>query len=111
MEQTVARGVKVRRAVSEPVTDYIRFEHAITDANLRAGEQVRWLPRRRASTLALPGNGFWLIDDRMVCSNLFSGGGQAGHALEPDDPAAVKLRTEAFRAVWDRATDHADYHI
>ncbi|MGA5193999.1 DUF6879 family protein [Streptomyces exfoliatus] len=57
VERAVARGVKVRRAriVSEPVTDYIRFEHAITDANLRAGEQVRWLPRRRASTLALPG--------------------------------------------------------
>ncbi|MBM9624365.1 DUF6879 family protein [Streptomyces zhihengii] len=34
VERTVARGVQVRRAriVSEPVTDYIRFEHAITDA-------------------------------------------------------------------------------
>lgn len=39
VERAVARGVKVLRAriVSEPVTDYIRFEHAITDANLRAG--------------------------------------------------------------------------
>ncbi|WP_405681840.1 DUF6879 family protein [Streptomyces sp. NBC_00057] len=61
VERTVARGVKVRRArvISEPVTDYIRFEHAITDANLRAGEEIRWLPRRRASTLALPGDDFW----------------------------------------------------
>ncbi|MFG2317703.1 DUF6879 family protein [Streptomyces tendae] len=113
VERTVARGVKVRRAriVSEPVTDYIRFEHAITDANCRAGEQVRWLPRRRASTLALPGNDFWLIDDRLVRWNIFSGDGQA---LEPDhtnDPAAVKLCVEAFRAVWDLATDHADYRI
>ncbi|MFD3613332.1 DUF6879 family protein [Streptomyces atroolivaceus] len=43
MERTVARGVKVCRArtVSEPGIDYIRFEHAITDANLCAGEQVR----------------------------------------------------------------------
>ncbi|MFH9016661.1 DUF6879 family protein [Streptomyces sp. NPDC017943] len=89
VERTVARGVKVRRAriVSEPVTDYIRFEHAITDANLRAGEQVRWLPRRRASTLALPGNDFWLIDDSLVRWNIFSG------------------------AVWGLATDHADYRI
>ncbi|WP_438948653.1 DUF6879 family protein [Streptomyces atratus] len=60
LPEKAARGVRVLRArvVSEPVTEYIRFEHAITDANLRAGEEVRWLPRRRASTLALPGNDF-----------------------------------------------------
>ncbi|MFE6977224.1 DUF6879 family protein [Streptomyces sp. NPDC057682] len=113
VERTVARGVTVRRAriVSEPVTTYIRFEHAITDANLRAGEQVRWLPRRRASALALPGNDFWLIDDRVVRWNLFSGDGKA---LEPDhteDPHVVKLCAEAFRTVWDLATEHADYRI
>ncbi|SCD39925.1 hypothetical protein GA0115240_10665 [Streptomyces sp. DvalAA-14] len=113
VQRTVARGVKVWRArvVSEPVTDYIRFEHAITDANLRAGEQVRWLPRRRASTLALPGNGFWLIDDRLARWNVFSGDGQA---LEPDhteDPGAVKLCAQAFASVWDLATPHTDYRI
>ncbi|MFH8717479.1 DUF6879 family protein [Streptomyces zaomyceticus] len=113
VERTVARGVQVRRAriVSEPVTDYIRFEHAITDANLRAGEQVRWLPRRRASTLALPGNDFWLIDDRIVRWNLFSGNGEALEPDHTDDPAAVKLCTEAFRTVWELATDHASYRI
>ncbi|NSL43649.1 MULTISPECIES: DUF6879 family protein [Streptomyces] len=113
VKRTVARGVKVRRAriVSEPVTDYIRFEHAITDANLRAGEQVRWLPRRRASTLALPGNDFWLIDDRIVRWNLFSGDGQALEPDHTDDPQAIKLCVEAFRTVWDLATEHADYRI
>lgn len=113
VERTVARGVTVQRAriVSEPVTDYIRFEHAITDANVRAGEQVRWLPRRRASTLALPGNDFWLIDDRIVRWNLFSGDGEALEPDHTDDPASVKLCAEAFRSVWDLATDHADYRI
>lgn len=113
VQGTVARGVKVWRArvVSEPVTDYIRFEHAITDANLRAGEQVRWLPRRRASTLALPGNDFWLIDDRLVRWNVFSGDGQALEPDHTDDPSAIKLCAEAFRSVWDLATPHADYRI
>src|SRR5688572_9712861 len=49
-----ARGVVVRRAriVSEPVTDYIRFEHSVTDSmNIKAGELVRWLPRRQVSDL------------------------------------------------------------
>src|SRR5882757_3229715 len=64
VQRTVARGVRVARAriVSEPVSDYIRYEHAGTVVNLGAGEQVRWLPRRQASAIALPGNDFWLID-------------------------------------------------
>lgn len=113
VERTVARGVKVLRAriVSEPVTEYIRFEHAITDANLRAGEEVRWLGRRHASTLALPGNDFWLIDDRIVRWNVFSGDGEALEPDHTDDPGAVKLCGEAFRSVWDLATPHADYRI
>lgn len=65
----------------------------------------------RHRRLALPGNDFWLIDDRIVRWNLFSGDGQA---IEPDhteDPSVAKLCAEAFRAVWDLATDHADYRI
>ncbi|RSS87042.1 hypothetical protein EF903_17910 [Streptomyces sp. WAC05292] len=113
VERTVARGVKVARAriVSEPVTEYIRFDHAITDANIRAGEEVRWLGRRHASALALPGNDFWLIDDRVVRWNIFSGDGEA---LDPDhteDPAAIKLCADAFQAVWKLAVPHADYRI
>ncbi|MEU0403764.1 DUF6879 family protein [Streptomyces sp. NPDC006197] len=51
VRDAVARGVVMRRAriVSEPVTDYIRYKHAITPLNLQAGEDVRWLPRRHAS--------------------------------------------------------------
>lgn len=59
----VGRGVRVRRSriVSEPVSDYVRWEHWLTDpVNITAGEQVRWLPRRLASTLALPGNPYWV---------------------------------------------------
>src|SRR5262249_56910439 len=61
---TVARGVEVRRAriVSEPVSEYIRYEYDVTEGlNVAAGEQVRWLPRRAASDIALPGNDLWLF--------------------------------------------------
>src|SRR5262249_6385604 len=53
-------GKHVRRArvISEPVSDYIRFEWAGTQVIVDAGEEVRWLPRRLASPLALPGNDF-----------------------------------------------------
>lgn len=112
IRSAVARGVTVGRArlVSEPVTDYIRFEHAVTGRhNVPAGEQVRWLPRRRASDLALPGNDFWVFDDRLVRFHHFSGD---GHALDDEfseDSSVIKLCGAAFEAVWSRAVDHADY--
>lgn len=107
-----ARGVVVRRAriISEPVTLYIRFEYAVTDSmNLSAGEQVRWLPRRHASDLALPGNDFWLFDDQLVRFGHFAGDGTViGHELS-SDPTVIRLCTTAFVAVWERAIDHKDY--
>ena len=109
----VARGVVVRRAriVSEPVSDYIRYEHASTGVNVCAGEQVRWLPRRQASGIALPGNDFWLFDDRVIRWGFFSGAGaSAGHELS-EDPAEAKLCAEAFEAVWARAVPHDQYEI
>lgn len=110
-----AKGVAVRRAriVSEPVSDYVRFEHHMTAANVTAGEDVRWLPRRRASDLALPGNDFWLLDGEVVLFHHFDGDGE----VAPDDEevrtdrAAVKLCADAFTAVWARAVPHADYTI
>jgi Family of unknown function (DUF6879) len=115
MEQTTGRGVEVRRAriVSEPISDYIRYEYDVTGGNVAVGEQVRWLPRRRASDLALPGNDFWLFDDNAVVFLHFDGDGE----LAPDgdeeistDPGVIKLCAAAFEAVWERATPHADYH-
>jgi len=113
VSRAVARGVAVRRAriVSEPVTDYIRYEHASTGVNLHAGEQVRWLPRRRASDIALPGNDFWLFDDQVIRWGYFSGdGAMIGHEVS-ENPAAGKLCAESFEAVWARAIPHGQYQI
>ncbi|HET9975578.1 MAG TPA: hypothetical protein VFQ68_45645 [Streptosporangiaceae bacterium] len=95
------RGAPVRRAriISEPASDYIRFEHEVTPAaNLAAGEQVRWLPRRNASDLALPGNDCWLFDGTAVLFNYFSGDGTAAGTELRDEPAVVKLCAAAFAA-------------
>lgn len=107
-----ARGVVVRRAriISEPVTPYIRFEYDVTDSmNIAAGEQVRWLPRSRASDLALPGNDFWVFDDRLVRFGHFAGDGTMIDHEMSDDPTVAKLCATAFDAVWKRAIDHEDY--
>ncbi|WP_416484397.1 DUF6879 family protein [Streptomyces sp. CL12] len=111
----VSRGVEVRRAriVSEPVSDYIRFEHHLTGPTVTAGEQVRWLPRRLASGLALPGNDFWLFDDSSVVFHHFAGDGELAPDDEEftDDSAIVKLCKNAFDAVWLRAVPHGDYRL
>ncbi|MGH3645915.1 MAG: DUF6879 family protein [Micromonosporaceae bacterium] len=114
VKETVERGVIMRRAriVSEPVTDYIRWEHALTGAmNIPAGEQVRWLPRRRASDIALPGNDHWVFDERLVRLHHFSGEGEILDNEFSEDPALVKLCVSAFEAVWERAIPHDEYQI
>ena len=100
------------RIISEPVTPYIRFEYDVTDSmNIAAGEQVRWLPRRRASDLALPGNDFWVFDDRLVHGSLLLR--RRRHRPRPRGDGrsrpVIKLCAAAFEAVWERAIDHKDY--
>lgn len=113
VSDAVARGVVVRRAriISEPVSDYIRYEHALTSVNVHAGERVRWLPRRRASDIALPGNDFWLLDDHWIRWGYFAGNGAKVGDEISEDPAAARLCGRAFEAVWERAIPHDEYKI
>ncbi|GGP36035.1 DUF6879 family protein [Streptomyces melanogenes] len=110
---TVRRGVAVRRAriVSEPVSEYIRFEYDGTFMNVAAGEFVRWLPRRNASDLALPGNDFWVFDGTIVRFGHFTGDGQYTGEEWTDQPAVAKLCVTAFDAVWERAIPHEEFKI
>ena len=107
-----ARGVKFRRAriVSEPLSDYIRFEHALTgEVNVSAGEDVRWLPRRWGASVSVPLNDYWVLDDRLVRFGYFAGNGDfLGHELS-DDPAIVAMCAAAFESVWELAIRHDDY--
>ncbi|WP_116212217.1 DUF6879 family protein [Streptomyces olivoreticuli] len=113
VSETVDRGVVIRRArvVSEPVSEYIRFEHSGSFTNIAAGESVRWLPRRRASDLCLPGNDFWVFDDHLVRFNHFTGDGSSMGGEMRDEPAVVKLCSSAFEAVWNRAVPHEEFRL
>jgi hypothetical protein len=115
VRDATARGVRVRRAriVSEPVTAYTRWLHQSTVVNETVGERVRWLPRSRASDIPLPGNDFWVIDDRLVQFHHFTGDGDwAPTSFEHrTEPFVVKLCADAFEQVWARATLHENYTI
>ena len=111
--EATSRGVEIRRAriVSEPVSEYIRYEYDVTFPNVAAGEQVRWLPRRSASDIALPGNDFWLFDGQLVRWGHFSGDGDSLGGELTEDPAAARLCAESFESVWDRAIPHDEYSV
>ncbi|OIJ92226.1 hypothetical protein BIV25_28425 [Streptomyces sp. MUSC 14] len=113
VQEVTSQGVTVRRAriVSEPVSEYIRYEHSFTFTNVAAGEEVRWLPRRLASDLALPGNDFWLFDGRLIQFNVFDGDGRWVQTDQTDEPAVARLCARAFDAVWERAVPHEKYAI
>ncbi|WP_328871664.1 hypothetical protein OHT76_16915 [Streptomyces sp. NBC_00287] len=114
VQDTVNRGVVIRRAriVSEPVSEYTRFLYDGTFTNVAAGEAVRWLPRRCASDIALPGNDYWLFDGRVIRWNHFSGDGASlGGEVWDDASDAAKLCAEAFESVWARAIPHSQYEI
>jgi hypothetical protein len=113
VRETIARGVVVRRAriVSMPVSEYTRWLHAITPANLAAGELVRWLPRSRATDLCLPGGDFWAFDDVLVRFGQFDGNGRPLAPQYREEPAVTKLCLEAFESVWSRAEPHEEFQI
>jgi hypothetical protein len=111
MTRNTKAGKTLRRLriISEPVSDYIRFEWLDAAQLVRAGEDVRWLPRRRACTLLLPGNDFWMFDRHTVVFTHFSGD---GHVLDHEittDPALVTRCAEAFEEAWMIAIPHQDY--
>jgi hypothetical protein len=111
IRSVTGNGRRVRRAriVSEPVTDYIRYEWAGTVANIEAGEEIRWLPRRLASTIALPGNDFWLFDDTTAIFSVFTGNGDLAERQLVTDEATVQLCRTALEAVWSIAIPHDEY--
>ncbi|MFI6293288.1 DUF6879 family protein [Nonomuraea sp. NPDC050790] len=104
-------GKVIRRArvISEPVTDYIRFEWAGSGLTVQAGEEIRWLARHRASTIAFPGNDFWLFDDSTAMFHLFTGDGEWIAAELTQDPSVVQLCRSAFENVWRVAVPHHEY--
>ncbi|MFF4988527.1 DUF6879 family protein [Streptosporangium saharense] len=114
VSDAVKRGVKMRRAriVSEPVSDYIRWEHMVTDVNVKAGEEVRWLPRKKASGIMLPHSDFWMFDQSLVAFNF--NGGDSNHVPGYEyvsDPRYVTQIVGAFEMVWERATPHEEFHL
>ncbi|MFJ6196986.1 DUF6879 family protein [Micromonospora sp. NPDC092111] len=111
LREHVKAGRSVRRAriVSEPLSDYQRWSHSIAEPMVDAGEDIRWVPRRLVSSLALPGNDYYLFDDRVAVFLIYAGNGLAVDRVASDDPHDLRLCRSAFEDVWKLAIPHRDY--
>ena len=82
--------------VSEPVSDYIRFELLrVYPANVEAGEDVRILSRSEAWP---PGLDFWLFDDDLAALLKYDSGGRVREVRLIGDDIAVRHHLGAVRA-------------
>jgi hypothetical protein len=107
--RAAARTLRRLRVVSEPVTDYIRFEWQDADELVKAGEDVRWLPRQQASAVILPVNDLWSFDNEIIVFTHLSGDGQVQGYELTRDPALVTQCLTAFEAAWRAAIPHSEY--
>jgi len=100
------------RVVTEPLSQYIRWEHAVTRLNQEAGEDIRWLPRHLVPQdiqFPVDGRDFWLFDDQVVTVGHFDENGRVLGSELVTDPAAVAACASVRDALWPLAIPHRAY--
>ena len=95
--------------VSEPLTDYLRFEFAFYAGSVAAGEDVRILPRARTAEMALPPFDFWLFDDRSAAVMIYDSAGSWQGVELIADPEFVSDCCRWREATMGRAIPLTDY--
>jgi hypothetical protein len=105
VQAATAAGKPIQRVhlISEPLTDYLRYEFAYYQHSTAAGEDVRVLPRARTEGLDLPDRDFWLFDSRLAALMRFDRDGHL-HGVELTDEPQVVARCCYWR---DVALHHA----
>ena len=88
--------------VTEPVSDYIRFELTrVYPANVEAGEGVRILGREPARAVFTPARDYWLFDDDLAARLIYDHTGAISRVEMERDPDALwwyrRDRNEALR--------------
>lgn len=108
--RAAGRTCRRLRVVSEPISDYQRWTLSHAEMFVDAGEDIRYLPRRRLATLALPGSGdFYVFDDERALFLHYAGTGTNTGFETSTDADVVAACGQAFAAAWEMATPVRDY--
>lgn len=114
MKRVTGSGRSVRRVrvVSEPHSEYVRWEHSLTRLNVEVGEDIRWLPRHRLpedSDFPVGGNDWWLFDDRLLAVGHFDAEGRVLGSELIEEPAIVAQCIRVRDQLWTAALPHIEY--
>jgi hypothetical protein len=111
VRQATAAGVQVQRVrlASIPHTDYIRWGLDVSPLNIKAGEDIRYLPRHLASNIELPQEDFSLLDDDLLILSVFSADGRTGGFARSTSPELLRQCIAVRDQVWKRAVPYAEY--
>jgi hypothetical protein len=96
------------RVLTEPLTDYLRFELTVAPHNAEAGEDIRVLSPAEAQRLRLPDHDFWLFDDERVAVMEFGPAGLIGADIHTD-PGTVTQHRQWRDLAWRHATPFETY--
>ena len=98
------------RVLTEPLTDYLRWELSISHLNAAAGEEIRVLTAAQQSALGVPDTDFWLFDDEWAAVMHFGDEGFL-YADVVRDPAEVVEFLEIRDRVWDHAVAFEEFTV
>ncbi|WP_330232455.1 hypothetical protein OHA40_08185 [Nocardia sp. NBC_00508] len=109
MRESTARGVSVSRVrvVTVPHTDYRRWLLSVTDSNVAAGEDIRYVPRHLAAEMS--SDDWWLMDNERVFYNLVDGTGAPSGLALTTDPSIVAYCQGARERLWRSAIPYTEY--
>lgn len=108
-----ARAIPFERArvLDTPRTTYQRWIFATTEANVAAGEDIRWLERTEASRHDMPGYDFYVLDeDRVAILDFATDGTLLGITVD-DDPTTVATHLDYRSRVWKNAAPHREARL
>jgi hypothetical protein len=113
ISQHVQQGRRLQRVhvVTEPLSDYVRYEIAAYEHNQRAGEEIRLIPTQGASwPKGLPrDHDYWLFDDRDAWQMVYDPSGRFIAAERVTDPAAIERCRRWRDSALDQSIPLDDY--
>jgi hypothetical protein len=96
------------RVITDPPTEYLRWQMEVTPANIHAGEDIRVLSEAAAQRLDLPEHDFWLFDAEQVAILHFGPNDLHGAEIITD-PATVAQHRFWRDIAWQHAIMFQDY--
>jgi hypothetical protein len=108
---SAGRQMQRVHVVTEPLSDYLRYEMDGYRHSLAAGEDVRILPRPMARALAIPEQDFWLFDDGPVARMHYDEQGRFFCAELIEEPDVVARYCRWRNLAWEAATPYARYVV